>query len=55
VGDGSPAGCVRCGAASAPTYLPVETIAATVARSGRSDGVVLTGRNRSRTLSCRVW
>jgi len=43
VGGGSPAGCVRCGAASAPAYLPVETIAAAVARFGRSDGVVLTG------------
>lgn len=43
VGDGSPAGCVRCGAAGASTYLPVARIAATIAESGPSHGVVLTG------------
>ena len=43
VGDGAPAGCVRCGAAGASTYLPVETIAAAIAQTVPADGVVLTG------------
>jgi len=43
LGDGPVSGCVRCGAPSAPGYLPVEAIAAAVAGVLPADGVALSG------------